>query len=575
MPAPIIDAVSVLTLDIGSIHTRAALYDVVDGQYRLVAASKAPSTFLAPFQDAGMGAAEALARLQEVSGRAFLDENNKVSVPRPSGAGGADKMALTYSAGTELRIATIGLMPDLSVESCHNLAAMAGGKIVESLAVNDPRSIETQLDALLNARPDLIILAGGTNRGARQGVIKLADLLVLLCQVTPLPQRPGILYCGNEENGKQVKEMLEKWTAVEVAPNIRPTVDQEDLQPAVQTVCQITNQLRFGQVGGLQKLAASSSVPPLTTAYAMGRMIRFLSTIYSSGKGVLGVDLGSRYTIIASGFQGQLAQKVFPWGCGEGTEEALADIPLEDLEAWLSSEISSDEVRDYLHQKAIQPASLPLSKETLDIEQALCRMILRMGLRHIRSNWPGNLAAFEPILASGGGISMAPTPGQSLLMLLDGIQPIGVTTMILDTNNLLPGLGAAAEINPLLPVQAIDSNAFVNLGTVISPLSSAKPGTAILRVRLDFGEGNELRRDIQQGSLVSMPLKIGQSAAIHLEPFHRTQIDPKLRPGPASFRISGGACGLVIDARGRPLRLPSDIFQRREIINNWREELGG
>ena len=42
----------------------------------------------------------------------------------------------------------------------------------------------------------------------------------------------------------------------------------------------------------------------------------------------------------------------------------------------------------------------------------------------------------------------------SLLMLLDGIQPVGVTTFVLDQNNLVASLGAAAEINTLLPQES-------------------------------------------------------------------------------------------------------------------------
>ena len=36
-----------------------------------------------------------------------------------------------------------------------------------------------------------------------------------------------------------------------------------------------------------------------------------------------------------------------------------------------------------------------------------------------------------------------------------------------------------------------------------------------------------------------------------------------------------GALGVVIDARGRPLQLPSDAVRRRELFKKWLWTLGG
>ena len=92
--------------------------------------------------------------------------------------------------------------------------------------------------------------------------------------------------------------------------------------------------------------------------------------------------------------------------------------------------------------------------------------------------------SFEPILAGGAMLSGAPTAGQAILMLLDGLQPVGITTILFDPHSLLSSLGAAAKINSVLPVQVIESGAFSNLGTVIAPYSQASFGSPILSVRL-------------------------------------------------------------------------------------------
>jgi hypothetical protein len=52
-------------------------------------------------------------------------------------------------------------------------------------------------------------------------------------------------------------------------------------------------------------------------------------------------------------------------------------------------------------------------------------------------------------------------------MVLDGLQPIGISTLVLDTYGLAPALGSVAAIKPLAAVEALDSGGFVNLATVV------------------------------------------------------------------------------------------------------------
>ena len=42
----------------------------------------------------------------------------------------------------------------------------------------------------------------------------------------------------------------------------------------------------------------------------------------------------------------------------------------------------------------------------------------------------------------------------------------------------------------------------------------------------------------------------------------------------AVAEVEGGALGIIVDARGRPLRLPKDDVQRRELLQQWLSALG-
>jgi hypothetical protein len=75
--------------------------------------------------------------------------------------------------------------------------------------------------------------------------------------------------------------------------------------------------------------------------------------------------------------------------------------------------------------------------------------------------------------------------------------------------------------------------------------------------------------DIRQGSINVLPLQNGQTARIHFQALRSVEITPGHPRELESFKIVGGACGAIIDARGRPVVLPADASRRREMIKKW------
>jgi hypothetical protein len=161
-----------------------------------------------------------------------------------------------------------------------------------------------------------------------------------------------------------------------------------------------------------------------------------------------------------------------------------------------------------------------------------------------------------------------------MLMLLDGLQPTGVTTFILDRHQVLPALGAVARQAPIVTVQVLESTAFQHLGTVISPVGKARPGTPILRLKMKTEQGQEDGMDIPQGSLVVLPLPVGQSAHLHLQPLQRFDVGMGGPGMSGTVRVVGGSLGVIIDARGRPLEMPSDPYRRCDLMQSWIQAVG-
>ena len=187
---------------------------------------------------------------------------------------------------------------------------------------------------------------------------------------------------------------------------------------------------------------------------------------------------------------------------------------------------------------------------------------------------PDLLPWFEPIIAAGRVFGHAPLPGQTIMMLLNGLQPVGVTTIALDQNNLAASLGAAAGVSPLLTIQALDATNFLNLGTVITPVGQAAPGTPVLRVKVSYANGSENIIDVKNGSLEVIPVPAAQAARLQVQPLHRFDVGMGGPGVGGKVDVVGGALGVIIDARGRPLAMPQDPARRAEQMKKWLWTLG-
>jgi hypothetical protein len=584
MPTSLVEGESLLAVDVGATTTRAVLFDVVEGSYRFVAVGNAPTTAEVPFRDIGLGVREAIEAIQSITGRIFLDKDRQLIVPVQPDGSGVDAFAATLSAGPAVRTAIVGLLSDVSLESARRLVETSYCRVVETIDLNDHRRAEEQIDSFLRARPELVVITGGTDGGASRSIKKMVEAVGLACYVIPAEKRPAILFAGNQGLHDEVQTLIGNLTpALHFSPNVRPSLETEDLEPAARELADLLTVARRGQLRGVDKLEAWTKGHLLPTSYATGRMIRFLGQMTGEAGGVLGVDIGASATTVAAGFNGKLSLHTYPqFGLGENLGLLLQHTDLDSVMRWLSLDIPASAVRDYLYQKSLYPAILPATLEDQAILQAIVRQNLHLSLRAARRDFPSEAYTlrpdlqplFELIIASGGALADAPTLGQSLLLLLDAIQPVGFTHFMLDRGNLLPLLGVSAAQNNILPVQVLESGAFQNLGTVVSVIANSNYGAPVLRAKMLTSNKNEANLEVKYGGLEALPLGLGETAKLSLQPVNRADIG--YGPGRSqTVTVNGGALGVVIDARGRPLQLTSDAVRRRELMKKWLWTLGG
>ncbi len=575
---------SLLAIEVGEINTRAVLFDVVEGRYRFLAIGTARTTANAPFNHIGEGVLRAITDLEQITDKKLIGDDEQLIIPSKLDGSGIDLFAATISAGPPLQVIAVGLLEDISLASAKRLSSTIYAQVVETLGLNDRKIPEERLDTILRLRPDLIVMAGGTENGATNAVIRLLESVGLACSLMPKEQRPEVLFVGNQALNADVEKRLSSLTNYYFAPNVRPRLEDEQITPAQHRMVDIFRSIRALRLPGVSDLNELAGMGLLPTSSAFGRMIQFLSKVYDPGKGVLGVDVGASATTIAAAFDGELQLGVYPeYGLGQGISGLLENSHVSEIQRWIPMEISPDYIQDYIFNKQIYPASLPVSAEDLAIEQALARQAIRKALsaaqggfsKKIGRSGPEMLPWFEPIVATGSVLNKAPSVGHSLLTLLDAVQPTSITTLVLDQHNLAAPLGAAAAINPYLSVQVLESSAFLSLATVITPIAKVRPGTPILRMKVTYDSGDETSLDIKQGTLEALPIPLGEAARLRLQPLHRSDVGMGGPGRGGSVRVVGGILGVVIDARGRPTLLPKDPTRRQDLYKKWLWTLGG
>jgi hypothetical protein len=566
---------SILTADIGSVTTRAALLDIVSGTFRFIAVGEARSSVEPPFSYMGEGLRQAVDHLKEITGRSLADENDRLIMPsRPDGAG-IDAFAVSASAAKPLRTVLVGLMPNISLASAERVAASGHVLIVERLGLGDRRKREKQIDDIINAKPDLAIIAGGTDFGSQGAVLQLADTVAIAARQLREGTRPHILFIGNAALHDRVRELFQDVCEVSVTENVRPALDEENIASARRQLARIYEHFRLGQMPGYGELAQWSTNGVAPNGAALGNLIRHISEA-NGNAAIMGVDVGSATTTLATAIGDDLTITIRA-DLGVGHSVGQQSAALDRIIRWLPDKFTDEEVRDYIYNKSLAPASVPHELRDLYIEHALARQCL-LGVVQ-GANWPakakgvvGLTPSFDIIIGTGAVLARASKLGQAALILLDGLQPTGMTTLVLDSQSLLPMLGAAAALNPVAVVQALEGGALMTLGTVIAVSGEGRLGQKAVKLKGTLADGQQLKEEVAFGDLAVYHLPPGESK-VTIQPVGGFDIGYG-RGASKTLILDESAVGLIIDARGRPIAMPSSAEARRELVSNWCGALG-
>src|SRR3990172_5436734 len=81
--------------------------------------------------------------------------------------------------------------------------------------------------------------------------------------------------------------------------------------------------------------------------------------------------------------------------------------------------------------------------------------------------------------------------------------------------------------------------------------------------------------EIREGEITSISLPMGRVVDVYVHPLQNVNIGLGSGRGGWVRRVVGGVFGLVIDARGRPVQLPTSFSRRQEALQAWENALTG
>jgi hypothetical protein len=560
---------SILAVDIGSVHTRAVLIEKIDGQFRLLARAQALTTAEPPYLDVGIGLNRALTEIGALVGRILVDHTGVI---QGTGDGvGVDLFVATASGGRPKKVVLVGLTADMSLLSGRRVMNSTYITLVDSLSWADARSVEAQVNAILSHSPDLILMVGGIDDGAREPMLKLLNTVRLCVSLAGGEVKPSVLYAGNEALRNLVFQSLSPVTQVFFAPNVRPDLRHENLAPAELELSFVYGAYMSSSVGGFQDIQNASVLGVLATAQGFKNVAAYLGELPENNDGVLCVDVGSSNTMVAASLHKRpYIELRTDLGLGHNAVNAVQSVGPEKIRRWLSFEANDYEIMDYAWNKSLRPSTVPQTGNDLEIEYALTRELISLVTEQSRERWErkgnvGRIPQVRQIVGSGAALASATNPGIGALLLLDSLQPTGATRLYLDPYGVMAALGGIAYTEPLVTVQVLDSGGLLDLGTAICPVGKPQPG-AITRVNVELANGRRFEREIPSGAVRSLPVPLGHKARVTMKLSRGLKLNGR---SSVTLTVEGGAAGVIFDTRGRPFSLPKTAAERAPQFAAW------
>lgn len=537
--------------DVGAVYTKVYLLDDVEGERRLVAVGRVPTT-----GDDGQPAfGDALQRALEQA---------LAHAGRPAETAPAERIVLT-GTGAITRVAlVVPRIADAAILAAELESAPV--RLLEPLSLDGPaREPEHVLGQLEAQAPDAIVLVGG--RAADQKT-SLGAVEVIARGLGALA--PPLVVVGEGGFAEAASALLAE------LPHL--AADAGAAAPALDAVRELaTSRLPLNRLrpGGTDQWLGNS--PAASSLEGIRAATEIIAERYDVD--VLTLDLGASHAlaVAATGAGGRRRVVTIARddvGSRLGRDIVLQEAGAEAIERWLPIARDAAVLWADARRGVLTPAALPETVDDLLVDHAFAREALRLLVAELPGAHGTAGDALPPIdllIGSGGLLAGAPRVMQSVMILLDAVEPGALTQLALDRTTALPLIGHLGAIHGNDSIgAALERDGLLNLGLCIAPIGEAREGETAIKVEIVYTDRSPVTAEVPFGAIEVVPLPMGERASLKLWP--GKDLDIGLGRGAAATpraEVEGGAVGIIIDARGRPLDLPAAQAKRRAKLLQW------
>ena len=203
------------------------------------------------------------------------------------------EMFATSSAAGGLRMSVHGLVFDMTVRAAKE-AALGAGAIVHQVTAGKLR--RTDLKALAELNPNIILIAGGVDYGERATAIDNAEKIAELNLDIP------IIYAGNVENQEEMRLIFEN-QPLHLVENVFPKIDALNVEPTREVIQDVfeANIMHAPGMDDIFEMVTETIIPtPGAVMQAAKLIAKYLG-------GVLVFDVGGATTDVHSVTEGDEA----------------------------------------------------------------------------------------------------------------------------------------------------------------------------------------------------------------------------------------------------------------------------
>ncbi|HVJ49180.1 glutamate mutase L [Desulfitobacterium sp.] len=269
--------VDLLVYDVGSTYTKVTAFAKEAQELEFIGRSEAPTTV----ENIEIGWVEARQNLARSIGLEDIDPQ---------------RVLATSSAAGGLRMVAMGYMPRVTAKAAKEVAMSAGARVLEIISHETP--LDFRIQVLQEIKPDIILLAGGTDGGDEDSLLENAQVIV------DSKSSAVVIIAGNIHVQARVEEILEaKGVRTIRVPNVMPTIHELRVKPARKAIHQefIRQITRAKGLGCLLAIVSNGRVIPTPGAVLMGTELLALGTPENEGLGnMMVIDIGGATTDVHS-----------------------------------------------------------------------------------------------------------------------------------------------------------------------------------------------------------------------------------------------------------------------------------